>query len=46
MRECENLIKSVQQEGDSRLELATDSWVVTHQNDAHMWSMQEDEESR
>ena len=38
MRECEDLIKSVQQEGDLR--------VVTHQNEAHMRSMQEDEESR
>ena len=46
MRECEDLIESVQQEGDSRLELMTDSWVVTRQNEAHVWSMQEDEELR
>ena len=45
VRKCEDLINSVQQEGDSRLELATDSWVVTSQNEAHVWSMQEDEES-
>ena len=43
MRECENLIKSVQQEGDSQLELTTDSRMVTCQNDAPVWSMQEDE---
>ena len=36
-RKCENLIKSMQQEGDSQ--------VVTRQNEAHVWSMQEDEES-
>ena len=35
MRECEDLIKSVQQEGDSR--------VITCQNEAHVWNMQEDE---
>ena len=45
MRECEDLIKSVQQESDSWLKLTTESWVVTHQNEAHVWSMQEDEES-
>ena len=41
VRECEDLIKSVQPEGDSQL----DSQVVTRQNEAHVWSMQEDEES-
>ena len=45
MKECEELIKSVQQEGDLWLELAADMRVVTHQNEAYMWSMQEDEES-
>ena len=45
MKECEELIKSVQQEGDLWLELAADMRVVTRQNEAYMWSMQEDEES-
>ena len=45
MKECEELIKSVQQEGDLWLELAADMQVVTRQNEAYMWSMQEDEES-
>ena len=45
VRECEDLIKSVQQEGDSRLGFATNSRVVTRQNEAHVWSMQDDEES-
>ena len=45
MRECENLIKSVQQEGDSRLGFATDSRVVTCQNEAHVCNMKEVEES-
>ena len=42
MRECEDLIKSMQQE-------VTRDWnlqVVTYQNVAHMWSMQEVEGSR
>ena len=41
MWEFEDLIKSVQQGGDSQLDLQ----VVTHQNEAHVRSMQEDEES-
>ena len=41
VRECEDLIKSVQQEGDSWLDL----WRSDLQNEAHVWSMQEDEES-
>ena len=40
MWECEDLIKSVQQKGDSWL----DSRVVTCQNEAHVWNMQEDED--
>ena len=35
---------SVQQKGNLRLGLAIDSQVVTHQNEARVWSMQEDEE--
>ena len=45
MKECEELIKSVQQEGDLWLELVADMRVVTRQNEKYMWSMQEDEES-
>ena len=41
VRECEDLNKSVQQEGDSWLDL----WRSDLQNEAHVWSMQEDEES-
>ena len=40
VRECEDLIKSVQQEGDSQLDSQ-----LTRQNESHVWSMQEDEES-
>ena len=36
VKECENLIKSVQQDGNWRLKLATDSQVVTSQNEAHV----------
>ena len=45
MRECEDLIKSVQQERWLAIGLATDSQAVTCQNEAHVWSMLEDEES-
>ena len=36
MRKCEDLIKSVQQDGELRLRLVSDSRVVIRQNEVHV----------
>ena len=46
MRECEELLKTVQRNRDSRLDLSGGSRLASHQNVAHMPSMPEAEESR
>ena len=46
MRECEELLKIVQRNRDSRLDLAGGSWLVSRQNVAHVPNMPEAKESR
>ena len=46
MREYEELLKIVQRNRDSRLDLAGGSWLANRQNVAHMPSMPEAEELR
>ena len=46
MRECEELLKIVQRNRDSRLDLASGSRLASRQNVAHMPSILEVEESR
>ena len=45
MRECEELLKTVQRNRDSRLDLSGGSRLASHQNVAHVPSMPEVEES-
>ena len=45
MRKCEELLKIVQRNRDSWLDLAGDSRLASHQKVAHMPSMPEVEES-
>ena len=46
MRECEELLKIVQKNRDSRLDFADGSRLASHQNVTHVPSMPEAEESR
>ena len=46
MKKCEELLKIVQRNRDSRQDLAGGSRLVSRQNVAHMPSMPEAEESR
>ena len=45
MRECEELLKIVRRNKDSRLDLVDGSWLASRQNVAHVLSMPEVEES-
>ena len=46
MRKCEELLKIVQRNRDSRLDLVGGSWLASCQNVAHVLSMPKAEESR
>ena len=46
MKECEELLKIVQRNRDSRLDLRGDSRLASRQNVTHVPSMPEAEESR
>ena len=45
MRECEELLKIVQRNRDSRLDLTGGLWLASRQNVTHVPSMPEAEES-